>query len=106
MFRPTSSSIRRRTDHTQRRLSVPMLTYLLRRLLLLPPTLIGMTLIVFFVLANSPGGIGASLLSRTGDMRPEERRIREAYLNKRYGLDKSKPVQYLRWLNKVLPIGF
>jgi peptide/nickel transport system permease protein len=83
-----------------------MLTYLIRRLLLLPPTLIGMTAIVFLVLANAPGGIGASLLSRTGEMRPEERKIREAYLNRRYGLDKPKYIQYLRWLNKVSPIGF
>lgn len=83
-----------------------MLTYLIRRLLLLPPTLIGMTAIVFFALAMAPGGIGASLLSRTGELKPDQRRVREEYLNKRYGLDKSKPAQYLRWLNKVSPIGF
>lgn len=83
-----------------------MLTYLLRRLLLMPPTLIGMTAIVFFVVANAPGGIGASLLSRTGEMRPDERRAREEYLNQRYGLDKPKYIQYLRWLNKVSPVGF
>lgn len=81
-----------------------MLTYLIRRLLLIPPTLIGMTAIVFFALAMAPGGIGASLVSRTGEMRPEERKVREAYLNERYGLDKPKLVQYLRWLNKVSPI--
>ncbi|WP_428940885.1 ABC transporter permease [Fontivita pretiosa] len=83
-----------------------MLTYLIRRLLLVPPTLLGMTAIVFFVLANAPGGIGASLLSRDATMRPDQRRVREEYLNRRYGLDKPKVVQYLRWLNKVSPIGF
>lgn len=83
-----------------------MLTYLIRRLLLIPPTLIGMTAIVFFALAMAPGGIGASLLTRSGELRPDQRRIREDYLNKRYGLDKPKVVQYLRWLNKVSPIGF
>jgi len=83
-----------------------MLTYLIRRLLLVPPTLLGMTAIVFFVLANAPGGIGASLLSRDATMRPDQRRVREEYLNRRYGLDKPKIVQYLRWLNKVSPIGF
>lgn len=83
-----------------------MLTYVIRRLLLLPPTLIGMTMIVFFALAMAPGGIGASLLSRTGELKPDQRRVREEYLNRRYGLDKSKPAQYLRWLNKVSPIGF
>ncbi len=83
-----------------------MTTYVIRRLLLMVPTLIGMTAIVFAVMANAPGGIGASLLSRTGDMRPDERRAREEYLNQRYGLDKPKTIQYLRWLNKVSPIGF
>jgi ABC-type dipeptide/oligopeptide/nickel transport system permease component len=83
-----------------------MPTYVLRRLLLIIPTLIGMTAIVFSVLANAPGGIGASLLTRTGEMRPDERRAREEYLNMRYGLDQPKVVQYLRWLNKVSPIGF
>jgi ABC-type dipeptide/oligopeptide/nickel transport system permease component len=83
-----------------------MLSYILRRILLIPPTLIGMTAIVFFALAMAPGGIGASLLSRTGEMRPDERRAREEYLNQRYGLNKPKHVQYLRWLNKVSPIGF
>src|SRR5213593_4879961 len=83
-----------------------MLTYLIRRLLLLPPTLIGMTAIVFFALALAPGGIGASLLSRTGEMRPDERKAREEYLNRRYGLDRPKYIQYLHWLNKVSPISF
>lgn len=83
-----------------------MLTYVLRRILLMPPTLIGMTAIVFFVLATAPGGIGASLLSKTGEMKPEERKAREDYLNRRYGLNKPKSAQYIRWLNKVTPIGF
>lgn len=83
-----------------------MLTYLLRRILLIPPTLIGMTAIVFAVIANAPGGIGANLISRTGEMKPAERKAREEYLNQRYGLDKPKPVQYLRWLNRISPIRF
>lgn len=83
-----------------------MLTYLLRRILLIPPTLIGMTAIVFAVMANAPGGVGANLLSRTGEMKPEERKLREEYLNQRYGLDKPKTVQYLRWLNRLSPVRF
>jgi ABC-type dipeptide/oligopeptide/nickel transport system permease component len=83
-----------------------MFTYVIRRLLLVPPTLIGITAIVFFALALAPGGIGASLLSRDAQMRPEERKVREEYLNRRYGLDRPKHVQYLHWLNKVCPISF
>jgi len=83
-----------------------MLSYIIRRLLLLPPTLIGITAIVFFVIALSPGGIGASLLSTEGSMRPAERAAREKYLNERYGLDRPYLVQYGHWLNNVSPIGF
>lgn len=83
-----------------------MLSYIIRRLLLLPPTLIGITAVVFFIVALSPGGIGASLLSAEGNMRPQERALRQKYLNERYGLDRPYLVQYLHWLNNVSPIGF
>ena len=81
-----------------------MISYLIRRLLLVIPTLIGMTMLVFFVMALSPGGAGADL-GRGEGMRPEERRALQKYLNERYGLDKPLVVQYLRWLNRVSPIG-
>src|SRR3954454_18581894 len=83
-----------------------MLSYIIRRLLLIPPTLIGITAIVFFTIALSPGGVGGSLLSAEGAMRRAERAARRQYLNERYGLDKPLIVQYLRWLNNVLPFGF
>ncbi len=83
-----------------------MLSYLLRRLLLVIPTLLGITAVVFFVMALAPGGVGASLLTHEGQMNPQQRRAMEQYLNQRYGLDKPPVVQYLRWLNKVSPFGY
>jgi ABC-type dipeptide/oligopeptide/nickel transport system permease component len=83
-----------------------MATYILRRVLLVLPTLLGMTLVIFLVMALSPGGISASLISREGTMRPEERKALQDYLNARFGLDLPVHRQYLRWLNKVSPIGF
>src|ERR1700722_12456569 len=83
-----------------------MPTYIIRRLLLLVPTLIAMTVVVFGVMALSPGGTGAGMLAREGGMDPRARKAIEAYYNKRYGLNKPLPVQYLRWLNQVSPIGF
>ena len=50
-----------------------MVNYVIRRLLLIFPTLLGITILVFAVMAAAPGGVGASLLSRSGDLRPEER---------------------------------
>jgi len=82
-----------------------MLTYLLRRILLIVPTLLGITLVVFSVMAASPGGIGSQALTE-GVMQPEARKAMEAYYNRRYGLDDPAPVQYLRWLNNISPIGF
>ena len=82
-----------------------MLTYLLRRLLLMIPTLLGITIVVFSVMALSPGGISAQSLT-DGNMKPEERKALLDYYNKRYVLDQPAPVQYLRWLNNVSPIGF
>ncbi len=82
-----------------------MLTYLLRRIFLIIPTLFGITLVVFCVMAASPGGIGSQALSE-GVMQPEARKAMENYYNRRYGLDDPAPVQYLRWLNNISPIGF
>jgi peptide/nickel transport system permease protein len=83
-----------------------MLSYVIRRLLLMIPTLFGITLLVFFVLAMSPGGIGGPMLNSSGNMRSEEVRAIREYYNKRYGLDLPPIVQYGHWLNHVSPIGF
>ena len=82
-----------------------MLSYIARRLLLIVPTLVGITALVFFIVAMSPGGIGAALLSNEMGMRPAEREAIRKYYNERYGLDKPLLVQYGRWLNNVSPLG-
>ena len=81
-------------------------TYLLRRLLLMVPTLVGMTAVVFFVMAMQPGGIGGALLAEKGGSRGADAAQIRAYYEKRYGLDKPVLVQYARWLNQVSPVGF
>lgn len=83
-----------------------MLNYLIRRLLLMIPTLLGITIIVFSVMAAAPGGISAQGLIQGQDLKPAEKKALTDYYNKRYGLDDPAPVQYLRWLNNVSPIGF
>src|SRR5688572_209018 len=83
-----------------------MLSYIVRRLLLIVPTLVGITALVFFVVATSPGGVSGALLSQEMGMRPSEREALRKYYNERYGLDKPILVQYGRWLNSVSPVGF
>jgi peptide/nickel transport system permease protein len=83
-----------------------MLTYLIRRLLLMFPTLLGITLVVFAVMAASPGGISAESLVEGQNLDPEAKKEIVAYYNQRYGLDDPAWKQYLRWLNNVSPVGF
>nr|MBL8456605.1 ABC transporter permease [Zoogloeaceae bacterium] len=83
-----------------------MLVYLLRRILLMVPTLFGITLVVFVVMAAAPGGLSVQSLVDGSNLEPETRRALEDYYNRLYGLDQPAPVQYLRWLNNISPIGF
>ena len=83
-----------------------MLNYIVRRLLLLPITLVGTTLVVFLVMAASPGGVGGSELNDEGALKGKEARAAEQDRIHRYGLDRPLPVQYWRWVNQFLPVGF
>jgi peptide/nickel transport system permease protein len=75
-----------------------MLQYVLRRLLLLIPILLGVSLVVFTLIRLIPGD--ATLLAIGVDQRiTEEQR---ELVRKSYGLDQPAPVQYLRWLEHVV----
>ncbi len=80
--------------------------YLLRRLLLMIPTLLGITIVVFTVMAAAPGGISSQSLVEGQNLEPQAKKALEDYYNRLYGLDSPAPVQYLRWLNNVSPAGF
>jgi len=70
------------------------------------PTLLGITVVVFAVMASAPGGISAQSLVEGQNLEPETKKALEDYYNRRYGLDSPAPVQYLRWLNNISPVGF
>jgi len=72
-----------------------VLRFTVRRLLLLVPILIGLSLIVFFWIRALPGGPAQALLGE----RATEARI--AAINKQYGLDKPVYVQYWRYVRKT-----
>jgi peptide/nickel transport system permease protein len=72
--------------------------YLLRRLALLVPVLLGVSLVVFTLIRLIPGD--ATLLAIGVDQRiTDEQR---AAIRRSYGLDQPQPVQYLRWMGHVL----
>jgi peptide/nickel transport system permease protein len=83
-----------------------MLTYIVRRLLLMIPTLLGIVAVVFFVMAYSPGGLAPIQLDEGNQTAGEDARRIIQQNNRRYGLDQPKPVQFVRWLNRVSPVGF
>jgi len=80
-----------------------MTTYIIRRILLLFPTLLGITLLTFFLIRLAPGN--AALLKGGGggengghSMTAEQREE----IIKLYGLDQSPLVAYGHWIGKVL----
>lgn len=83
-----------------------MVSYLIRRVLLFVPTLIGATAVIFLLMAMAPISIIDALLPPGGELLPGQRAAREMYIRERYGLGSPPAVQYLRWLNNVSPVGF
>lgn len=88
-----------------------MKSYFLRRFLLIPPTLLGITFLVFAITRFVPGGPMDRMLQQaagdadggggkkasneaSGGLSPEQ--MEE--LEEQFGLDKSMPVAYLQWL--------
>lgn len=82
-----------------------MLNYIIRRLLLIIPTIFGLSILVFCVLSIG-GGVAGAMQAQTRDMEPEQRRIRMNYLTVRYGLNQPLYIQYFRWMNQISPIGY
>jgi peptide/nickel transport system permease protein len=82
-------------------------SYLLRRLLLMVPTLLGITFLVFALIAMAPGGIGAGLQVQGGQLSDTSKVMQmQAYLEDRYGLNDPIVVQYVRWLGQLAPVKF
>ena len=84
-----------------------MVSYLARRLAFMVPTVLGITLMVFCLLAYAPGGIGAGLAVSGGQMSDTSKVAQmQAYLEDRYGLNDWVIVQYGRWLSRISPVKF
>ncbi len=79
-----------------------MFTYLAKRVLELSVTLLGITLLSFFILHLAPGKPTDVLTELNPKITPEARERLEKY----YGLDKPIIVQYLNWLKRVIRLDF
>jgi peptide/nickel transport system permease protein len=87
-----------------------MKTYLLKRLLQIIPTLLGITFITFVIIQLAPGN-PAMLKIQMGKGGAElgEKTASEAIINQTkqlYGLDKPLPVQYFLWLKRIFTLNF
>ncbi|HYY25871.1 MAG TPA: ABC transporter permease [Candidatus Udaeobacter sp.] len=92
-----------------------MVSYVVRRLLLLIPTFIGVTLIGFLVMRLAPGdpaelraagglrGAGEGAIGR--DKRSGVDEALDQW-RKQYGLDQPLPIQYAVWLNNLVTLNF
>jgi len=79
-----------------------MLTYLIKRLLEIIPTLFGITVLSFFIIHLAPGKPTDVLTELNPKITPEAREKLEKY----YGLDKPVIVQYGLWLKRVVKLDF
>jgi len=73
-----------------------VIAYIARRLILIVPVLLGISVIVFLIMALIPGDPAQAILGAYAT--PEN----VARINRELGLDQPLPVQYLTWLAGVL----
>jgi len=76
--------------------------YILRRLLLSIPLLVGISLVSFLMMHMAPGGPIGSVT----DMNPRATAESRARLRAYYGLDQPLHVQYGRWLGRMATLDF
>jgi peptide/nickel transport system permease protein len=81
-----------------------MFAYVIRRLIISIPIMLGVTIIVFVLASQMPGDAVAAMISTETPMADELIALRRGQL----GLDLPVPVQYMNWLGQLLQgnLGF
>ena len=82
-----------------------MLGYLRKRLLLMIPTLFGISLIAFMVIQLPPGDYLTSVLASMADSGITVDEAQMARMRETYGLDDPVYVQYWKWISGILLRG-
>ncbi|MDQ3500827.1 MAG: ABC transporter permease, partial [Actinomycetota bacterium] len=75
-----------------------MVSYILKRMVLAVPVLIGISVVVFLLVRLIPGDVIDLMLGTEGSLRPE---VREQ-LRQTLGLDQPLYVQYVTWLGDIV----
>src|ERR1700730_10483002 len=79
-----------------------MIPYLLRRAVQLIPTLIGISLISFFLMQLAPGGP----IDQIADLNPHVTPEAKARIRHDMGLDRPIALQYLSWVKHITLLDF
>ncbi|MEW6515963.1 MAG: ABC transporter permease [candidate division FCPU426 bacterium] len=79
-----------------------MLRFLIRRLLLSLPILVGITIITFGIIHLTPGGFTSVHMDMNPNVSPDS----VARLQALYGLDQPVPIQYAKWFGRLLRLDF
>ena len=79
-----------------------MLTYIIRRILIMIPTLFLISVVSFCIIQLPPGDYLTSLIAQMQETGEQVDRDRIESLRKRYGLDQPLVVQYGKWISGVL----
>ena len=77
-----------------------MQTYIIRRLLILVPVLLGISIVVFVIMRILPGDVASMILMGPEGGTPDPEAVRTLQLS--LGLDQPLPVQYLTWIGGLL----
>jgi peptide/nickel transport system permease protein len=86
-----------------------MKAYLLKRLLQIIPTLLGITFITFLIIQLAPGNPAMLKLQMAGQGQMTDSALSQQIIEqtkKLYGLDKPLPIQYLLWVKRVVTFDF
>lgn len=82
-----------------------MLGYFLKRILLMVPTMFGISVISFFIIQLPPGDYLTSLLASMADSGQTVDPAEIARMRATYGLDDPMAVQYLKWISGIVLHG-
>src|SRR5690606_16539924 len=88
-----------------RKMEPVMSGYILRRVLYMIPTLVGISIISFIVIQLPPGDFVNAMAARLAEQGENLDGARLAALRERYGLDQPVYMQYFKWMFGILTRG-
>jgi peptide/nickel transport system permease protein len=82
-----------------------MLQFILRRLLLMIPTFIAISLVAFVIIQLPPGDFVTSYIASLAAQSSQVNQDAEKTLRQMYGLGDPLPIQYVKWMHGILIRG-